>query len=159
MPGLRRTSDPRGHAAHHDLERQHRATSHEHLVVVVVLAAREIVRREPGEIEQAEHARGRLCGDAALARDLVAARAVAGRDRVERLHDENVRLSRLLVENLRLAARDFEAFVHGVVSASVRGRGKRREFSDACRERTRALRRVADVVRGIEQRANLRGIE
>ena len=101
------------HAANHDLERNHLRAPHEHLVVVVVFAAADVVRRHAAQVQQPEDARGRLGGDAALAFDLVAPRAVAGGDRVHLLHDEQIRLPFGLEENLRLAARDLASFFHG----------------------------------------------
>ncbi len=48
--------------ANDHFERQHIAAAYDHLVVVVVFTAVEIVRRQSAEIEQAEYARGRLGG-------------------------------------------------------------------------------------------------
>ena len=64
MPGLRLHERAGGDAAHHDFERNHLRAPHEHLVVVVVFAAAQIVRRQAAQIEQPEDARGRLGGDA-----------------------------------------------------------------------------------------------
>ena len=118
-------------AAGHDLERNHVCAPHDHLVVVVVFAAGEIVRRQAAQVEQPEDARGRLRGEAALARDHVAARAVAGRNLIGLLDDELMRLARILVEYLRLAARDFDPFVHVTLTSLWRGNSGRRSMRSA----------------------------
>ena len=76
------------HAAGHDFQRNHVCAAHDHLVVVVVFAAVEIVRRQTAQVEQPEDARGRLRGQPAFAGDLVAARAVAGRNLIGLRDDE-----------------------------------------------------------------------
>ncbi len=99
-------------AARNDLERNHVASPHDHLVVVVVFAAVEIVGRQAAKIEQTEDSRGRLRGKPALAGNLVAPSAVARGDVVHLRDDELVRLPGILVKNLRLSARDLDAFIH-----------------------------------------------
>ena len=140
-----------GDAAHDDFERNHLRAPHEHLVVVVVFAAADVVRRHAAEIEQPEHARRRLGGDAALAVDLVAARAVARRNRVHLLHDEQIGLTLGFEQHLRLAARDLAPFLHGATSRSLRG----------CAAASRRARTGASptCVRRIELRAHFGRID
>ena len=92
-PGLALDERARRNAAHDDFERNHLRAPDEHLVVVVVFAAVEVMGRQPAQIEQAEHARGRLRRDPAFARDLVAPRAVAARRSIDLLDDEHVGLA------------------------------------------------------------------
>ena len=73
-----------GDAAHDDLDRDHLATAHDHLVAVFVFAAAEIVGRQTARVEQPVDARRRQRGEAAFALDGVALRAVARGDAVLR---------------------------------------------------------------------------
>jgi hypothetical protein len=106
------------YSAGDDFQRNHIGAPDDHLVVIVVLAAVEVVRGQTAEIEESEDARRRLCGQSALAGNLVTPRTVARGDLIGLRDDELMRLPRVLVEHLRLAARDLDAFVH-VVCTSV----------------------------------------
>ncbi len=63
----------------------------------------------------------------------MAPRTVAGRDAVGLSDDELVWLSGVLVENLRLAARDLDAFVHASRTSGCRGNGSSRSMRSASR--------------------------
>ena len=91
--------------------------------------------------------------------DHVAPRAVAGRDAVDRLHDNDVGLARRLVEGLRLAARDLGTFVHGTLPRRRPRRGEGGQSTMRATSVRARSRRVADVFARIEQRANFGRIE
>ncbi len=120
-------------AAHDDFERNHLRAAHEHLVVVVVFAAAEVVRRQAAQVEQPEDARASSWPRSGPCLRSSSRRAPSpARDRVELRHDEHVGLTRLLVQHLGLAARDFVALCsRGGLQSLSRMRAARRRARGA----------------------------
>jgi len=85
---------------------------HEHLVIVRVLAAAQVVRGQACFVEQPVDATRGQRGETAFAGDDVALGSIACRDAVLLDDDERVRPVWMLIQDLGLATSDLGAFVH-----------------------------------------------